>query len=88
MTIKGAHLVGSVPLNNATEVFELTSTILGDHIKRIPDGETGERDHWIRWQYSQFVENPALVLLDEDIGYGSESQPMLRLKGFRLCSTS
>ena len=41
------HLVGSVPLANATEVFATVSAALGPHLLRIPDGETGERSDWI-----------------------------------------
>ena len=61
---KGVHLVGSVPLANAEEVFRTASTVLGDRLRRIPDGETGERTNWIRWQHkvlasrSQFEEVP------------------------------
>jgi ubiquinone/menaquinone biosynthesis C-methylase UbiE len=47
----GAHLVGSVPLANAEEVFRLLGGDLGDRLRRIPDGETGPRADWIVWQY-------------------------------------
>jgi len=45
------HLVGSVPLKNAEEVFRTSSSILGDRLPRIPDGETGNRLQWIMFQY-------------------------------------
>jgi len=45
------HLVGSIPLENAEEVFRTTSSILGDRLPRIPDGETGNRLQWIMYQY-------------------------------------
>lgn len=45
------HLVGSVPLENAEEVFRRASSILGDCLPRIPDGETGNRLQWIMYQY-------------------------------------
>jgi hypothetical protein len=32
------HLVGSVPLRDAREVFTTVSGVLGQHLKRIPDG--------------------------------------------------
>lgn len=44
------HLVGSFPLQSNTATFTLASTILGQHLRRLPDGETGERMGWIRWQ--------------------------------------
>ena len=45
------HLVGSVPLTTAEDVFVATSSILGDRLSRIPDGETGQRLQWIMFQY-------------------------------------
>jgi hypothetical protein len=44
------HLVGSVPLADSAAVFEMVGAILGPRIERVPDGETGERIGWIRWQ--------------------------------------
>ncbi|HET8628711.1 MAG TPA: hypothetical protein VFL91_14920 [Thermomicrobiales bacterium] len=57
---RGAHLVGSVPLADAEEVFRTVSTILGGHLRRIPDGETGVRTNWIGWQVRAMADNPAL----------------------------
>jgi len=59
------HLVGSVPLKNAREVFETASTALGTKLKRVPDGETGERSDWITWLEPAFANNPALEKSDE-----------------------
>src|SRR2546430_1542841 len=44
---RDVHLVGSVPGESAAEVFEKVSAALGPHLKRIPDGATGERADWI-----------------------------------------
>jgi len=46
---QGAHLVGSVPLSSAEEVFRTASGILGEYLRRIPDGETGPRHSWMGW---------------------------------------
>jgi ubiquinone/menaquinone biosynthesis C-methylase UbiE len=54
----GIHLVGSVPLGSAEEVFRRTAGALGDRIRRIPDGETGARSDWIVWQYPLFSSRP------------------------------
>ena len=59
------HLVGSVPLGNAREVFATVSAALGHRLKRIPDGETGERADWITWLEPVFADNPALEKSDE-----------------------
>ena len=53
------HLVGSVPMADAKEVFERVSAALGSRISRIPDGETGDRGDWITWLEPAFSQNPA-----------------------------
>jgi hypothetical protein len=52
--VVGAHLVGSVPLRSSDEVFEVVAEELGHHVKRIPDGETGERAGWAGWAAQVF----------------------------------
>ena len=59
------HLVGSVPLANAEQVFSTVSAALGRKVKRIPDGETGARSDWITWLEPLFSDNPALEKSDE-----------------------
>jgi hypothetical protein len=49
-----AHLIGSVSLPNAQMVMTTVADFLGDCCTRIPDGETGERGYWIRWQKASF----------------------------------
>ncbi|MGB6537155.1 MAG: hypothetical protein WBF58_14460 [Xanthobacteraceae bacterium] len=56
---RDVHLVGSVPLGSVGEVFETVSTALGARIKRLPDGETGERRDWITWLEPVFAAHPA-----------------------------
>src|SRR5262249_2758374 len=34
------------------------SNILGPYCSRIPDGETGDRTNWIRWQHDLFASHP------------------------------
>jgi hypothetical protein len=58
---RNVHLVGSVPMANAEEVFERVSAALGPRIKRLPDGETGARGDWITWLEPVFADNPAFV---------------------------
>jgi len=59
------HLVGSVPLADAETVFATVSEALGPRLKRIPDGETGERSDWIAHLEAVFANNPALEKSDE-----------------------
>ncbi|MEL7977127.1 hypothetical protein AAG589_14780 [Isoptericola sp. F-RaC21] len=54
LTLRGAHLVGSVNLSTARDTLRTVATRLGDHARRIPDGEVGERFHWILFQGSRF----------------------------------
>ncbi len=49
-TLRGAHLVGSVNLPDTESVMRTSAAALGGHLSRIPDGETGERFHWIGFQ--------------------------------------
>jgi len=63
--MRHVHLVGSVPLRDVREVFTTVSGALGQCLKRMPDGETGERSDWITWLEPAFAENPALEKSDE-----------------------
>jgi len=63
--LRNVHLVGSVPLASPRDVFADVSAALGSHLKRIPDGETGERSDWITWLEPAFANNPALEKSDE-----------------------
>ena len=58
---RGAHLVGSVPLESAAAVFRAAGEVLPEYLRRIPDGETGVRSNWIAWQESIFQSHPDLV---------------------------
>lgn len=64
-TICGCHLVGSVPLQNSEAVFDLSHRVLGRHLRRLPDGETGERSHWIKWQFAVFADTPQLDIIQQ-----------------------
>jgi hypothetical protein len=57
--VRDVYLVGSVPMASAGDVFEKVSAALGTRIKRLPDGETGERGDWITWLEPIFAEHPA-----------------------------
>jgi hypothetical protein len=51
-------LVGSIPLENASEVFNVVGKKLSGLISRIPDGETGNRLSWLGWQDHVFENHP------------------------------
>jgi hypothetical protein len=79
---RNVHLVGSVPLADARDVFTTVSRALGPHLKRIPDGETGERGDWITWLEPIFANDPALEKSDEvfRVHAGAGAHTRYRLK--------
>ncbi len=62
------HLVGSIGLDSVAETFRATGGILGDVVKRVPDGEPGGRRCWISWQYPLLLANPFLVASGDGSG--------------------
>lgn len=77
---RDVHLVGSVPMASAREVFEAVSAVLGPRLKRIPDGETGERLDWIVWLEPIFANSPALEKSDEVFRLHPTAQPRIRYR--------
>lgn len=69
-TSRSIHLVGSIGLPDTETVFRTLSDTVGDRAPRYPDGETGERHYWIRWQRKVFDEHPDIVLVEEVDPYG------------------
>jgi hypothetical protein len=78
--VAGAHLVGSVSLGDRDEVFATAGGILGHHLRRLPDGETGGRDRWVGWTFPRAYEgNPSLeVVPPRDDDY--TAWPLARIK--------
>jgi len=56
------HLIGSVPLDSSEQVFRRLSAELGPHLGRMPDGETGERSHWVYFQRQMLLDHPAMEI--------------------------
>jgi hypothetical protein len=76
----GVHLVGSVPLGGAEEVFRTVAAVLGDRLRRIPDGETGPRSDWIGWQYPVFSSQPQFEAGSPAASSSYRALPQLRLR--------
>ena len=76
---QGVLLLGSVPLANRDEVFQAASAILGQHLRYVPDGETGERSNWIGWQFPILSQNPSLEVVSGEMS-GYRQRPQLRLR--------
>jgi hypothetical protein len=60
MSRNDVHLVGSIPLASAEEVFTRLCDSLGPHLCRLPDGETGERARWVYWQRTMLENHPQM----------------------------
>ena len=45
---RGVHLVGSIGLLTAQDVFRKCGQLLGPRLKRVPDGEVGGRRLWVK----------------------------------------
>lgn len=54
----GCHLVGSVVYSDAETVFRECVARLPSRLKRIPDGETGNRSYFTAWQFAVFSSLP------------------------------
>src|SRR3546814_2655171 len=79
-------LVGSVPLRDEQEVFSAVSGTLGDRIRAIPDGETGERTNWINWQKSVMDQAPMLEKRQHrSEEHTSELQSLMRISYAVFC---
>jgi hypothetical protein len=59
-------LIGSVPMENAEQVFTTVCSALGDRMRRLPDGETGDRINWIGWQYGVLEAHPFFEAVPPD----------------------
>ena len=68
-----AHLVGSVPRPDSETVLREVSITLGSHLRRLPDGETGERIRWIWFQREMLLNHPDMEI-DPDAGLFSVYQ--------------
>lgn len=43
----GIHFVGTIPLEDTEEVLRTAGRLVGDRVRRLPDGETGPRKDWV-----------------------------------------
>jgi methionine synthase II (cobalamin-independent) len=69
VVVTNAHLVGSINQPDAESVMRIVAEHLGERVKRIPDGEVGERFYWIQFQTFRLDETPGLVRVGEELPY-------------------
>jgi hypothetical protein len=75
------HFNGSVNLADAETVMREITTRVPSGLRRLPDGETGDRDNWILFQLQKFLQWPSLTTAQlGDGGQGDyERPPQLQL---------
>jgi hypothetical protein len=73
-------LLGSVPLKSPTAVFEAVAAALGGLVRRIPDGETGERLFGITFQGERVRGAKGVDLLSERTMLDGTRRPVLAAK--------
>ena len=57
---RDAYLVGTIPLDHIYQVFDTVAEVLGDKVRRVPDGELGDRKMWVSSQYPVLGASSAL----------------------------
>jgi hypothetical protein len=62
MNANPAHMFfcGSIPLEHEVDVFTALAELGGERLRRVPDGELGDRKMWVIGQYSVLASAPAL----------------------------
>ena len=76
------HFNGSVNLADGETVMREIASRVPAGLRRIPDGETGDRGNWIFFQMQKFLQSPSLVPaqpLDDVVMGDYEQMPHLRL---------
>lgn len=85
MSVRRAHLVGSIPGDDATDAMALALDRLGGHLDFLPDGETGERRNWIISMLEAFRDHPVLELAKDGDWSDYDRTPRFRIqRGERL----
>lgn len=76
---RGVHLVGSVNYDDVDTTITKASEILGDRLRRVPDGEVGRRFHWILFQADVLGEAEGVERVGDHpipVGAGIDARPV------------
>jgi hypothetical protein len=57
---RDVYFVGTIPLTRAYQVFTTLAHLVGERARRVPDGETGDRQMWVSAQYPVLAASPWL----------------------------
>lgn len=74
-TARDVFFVGSIALPDASSVFETIGRQFGPNVRRIPDGETGDRLGWMEWQSDVLAANPLLESAPSDGDWRNPTAP-------------
>ena len=73
------HLNGSINLSDAETVLREVSKRLPTGLRRVPDGETGDRGNWILFQLDKFQATPGLEPANDPSADSYQTLPKVRL---------
>lgn len=78
------HFVGSVRMNTGLEVMRTLGATFGPKLRRIPDGETGERTNWLQFQEGVFERVAVLEKEEGDFDWRNATAGRKAATRFRL----
>lgn len=80
MTTRHAHLVGSLPGEDAGAAMALAAERLGGLLTSVPDGETGVRRNWVISMVEGLREHPDLTLARQGDWSDYDAVPRLKVR--------
>src|SRR3954471_17532744 len=78
--MRGTHLVGSLPAPGPAEAVAQALATVGGGLRSLPDGETGERYHWIIHIIEGLRAHPDLELAKDGDWSAYDNIPVFRIK--------
>jgi hypothetical protein len=84
MPPSSVHFNGSVNLPDAETVMREISSRIPAGVRRMTDGETGERNYWIHFQVAKFAAMPELELVGTREAYDTGDAPAPAMPQLRL----
>ena len=78
--MRGTHLVGSLPADGPEAALRQALETVGTGLRYLPDGETGERHHWIIHIIEGLRKHPDLELAKDGDWSAYDNIPVFRIK--------